>query len=207
MEKFTLEVTQGKYETAKEVRLAGQIPMNYYGKGVKNINFSVDYQNFRRVYLKAGRSSIINFIDENKKEFPVLVHQIQYDPVTDDIIHIDVLAVDLNKAITTEVPLVFVGQAPAVKDLSGVFNGFKDVVTIECLPKDLPREIEVSIESLVDFHSSITVADIKAPKGVKIVEDSGVHIATVSAPAAAEEEAPVVATEAEVAAPTEEKKA
>ena len=200
MEKFTLEVTQGEFATAKEARNAKRVPMVYYGKEVENANFSADYQDFRRVYLKAGKSSIINFIDENKKEFPVLVHQIQYHPVTDDILHVDVMAVNLNKPIKTDVPLVFVGQSIAMKDLAGVFTSNRDKVGVECLPKDLPHEIEVSIESLVDFSASIKVRDIIAPNGVTITTAPELNVASVSAPRVAEEEASVVeevATEGE----------
>jgi len=205
MEKFTLEVTQGEFATAKEARNAKRVPMVYYGKGVENANFSADYQDFRRIYSKAGRSSIINFIDENKKEFPVLVHQIQYHPVTDDVIHVDVMAVDLLKPITTDVPLVFVGQSLAMKELAGVFTTNRDRVGVECLPKDLPHEIEVSIESLVDFNASIKVADIVVPNGVTITTAPELNVASVSAPRVAEEEVAVAETETvEEEASTEE---
>ncbi|MBU1683752.1 50S ribosomal protein L25, partial [Patescibacteria group bacterium] len=180
--------------TAKEARNADRVPMIYYGKGVEPTNFSADYQDFKRLYKKAGKSAIITLINESKKEFHVLVHEIQYDPVSDEMIHIDLMAVDLNKPITTEVPLVFIGQAPAVKDLNGTFMSGKDRVMVECLPKDLVHEIEVDISPLVDFHSGLTIADINAPEGVRILDAEDISIATVSAPRA---------EEVEVVAPTE----
>jgi len=197
METYTIDVTQGQYATAKDARNAGRIPMIYYGKGSENVNVSVDYQDFRRTYEKAGKSAIINLKNEEGKEIPVLVHEIQYHPVSDEMIHIDLMVVNLNKVIHTEIPLTFVGDAPAIRELAGMFMNNKDVVNVECLPKDLPHEIEVDISSLVDFNCSITVADVKAPEGVTILDADDINIATVTAPREEEEEAPVEAVAVE----------
>lgn len=188
MDTINLEVTEKVYNTAKEARQAGRIPMAYYGKGVENRSFSVDYQEFRRAYNKGGRSTIMNLKSEGGEEFAVLVQDIQHAPMSDDMIHVDVMAVDMNKPIRTQVPLVLVGEAPAVKDLAGVLMQNKDTVEVECLPKSLVHEIEVNIESLVDFNSSINVGDVTAPNGITILDEDEINVATVSAPRAAIEE-------------------
>jgi len=193
MEKIILDVTQGMYATAKDARKAGRIPMIYYGKDVKPVNFSAEYQEFRRVFNKAGRSAIVTITNESKKEFNVLVHEIQYDPVSDQMIHVDLIAVDMNKTITTEIPLVFKGVSPAVKDLGGIFVHNKDKIEVECLPKDLVREIEVDISSLVDFHTAIAIKDIKVPNGIKILDNPNINVATVTASRIEVEEQPVAA--------------
>ena len=188
METINLEVTQGVYSTAKAAREADRVPIVYYGNGVKNQNFSADYQEFRRAYKKGGRSTIMHLVTENKKEYAALIHDMQYDPVTDQVIHVDMLAIDLNKPIHTQIPLVFTGIAPAVKELSGVLVHNKDKVAIECLPKNLVHEIEVDISSLADFHSSITVGDIIVPETIKILDALDINVVSVSAPRAAVEE-------------------
>jgi large subunit ribosomal protein L25 len=200
MEKITLEVTQGVYATAKDARNAKRIPMIYYGKGVKPTNFSADYQDFRRIYKKTGKSAIITIINENKQEFPVLVHEIQYHPVSDNIIHVDIMAVDLNKTLTTKIPFVFVGISAAVKDLGGTLVHSKDGVMVECLPKDLIHEIEVDITPLVDFHCVIRVSDLKIPANIKVLDAPSINVATVSAPRLEEVEVKPVAVEGEVPA-------
>lgn len=182
METIALGVTQSAYATAKAARAADRVPMVYYGKGVKNINFSVPYQDFRRTYAKTGKSTIITLVNEKGEKFPVLVHEVQYDPVTDLIRHVDMMAVDMAKPIQTKIPLKFVGVAPAVKDLGGVFVHSRDAVRVKCLPKDLVHEIEVDISSLVDFKASLTVKDIQVPQGIVILEALTINIATVSAP-------------------------
>ena len=182
METINLDITEGTYPDAKSARAAGRIPIVYYGKGIKNRNFSADYQNFRRAYEKGGRSTIMYFVNEKKEEFPILIQDIQYDPVSDQIVHVDVMAIDMNKTITTRVPLVLVGTAPAVKELGGILVQNKNKVEVECLPKDLIHKIEVDVSPLVDFHASIIVGDLKVPDTIKILDAPDINVATISAP-------------------------
>lgn len=198
MDAIIIEVAEGKYTNAKDARRDGQIPMIYYAKGIESKQFTVEYQSFRKAYKKAGRSTIITLVDEKKEEFPVLVQEVQYHPITDDIAHVDLKAILKGQKLNTEVPLVFVGDAPAVRELGGTLISSKNTVSIECLPKDLPHEIEVDISSMVDFSVSLTVGDIKVPNGVTILDDESVTIATMSAPRTEE-----VVNTAPVAAVTE----
>ena len=195
MEPITIEVAKGKYESSKAARRDGHIPIVYYSKDVKPIHFTAEYQNFRRAYKKAGKSTIITLVDENKEEYAALAHEIQYHPVTDNIIHVDLKAIKKGQKITTDIPLVFVGVAPAVRELAGTFMSNKDVVAIECLPQDLPHEIEVDISGLVDFNISLTVGDIKVPEGIIILDAPEISIGTVSAPRKEEEPEVAVAEE------------
>ncbi|MBN1258240.1 50S ribosomal protein L25 [Candidatus Peregrinibacteria bacterium] len=203
METIKLDVTQGVYDSAKAARAAKRVPMVYYGKGVENTNFSADYQAFRRAYKTAGKSTIIMLVNEKKEEFPVLVHEMQYHPVTDEIWHVDLVAVDMNKPITTSIPFKFAGIAPAVKELGGTFVHSKDSIRVECLPKDLIHELEVDIAGLADFHSQIKVKDIKVPAGYKVLDNPEINVCTVTAPRKEEEIAVAAAVPEGGAAPAE----
>lgn len=205
MDNITLEVKEQEFTNAKQERANGNIPIIYYGKGVQNRSFAVDYQEFRRAFEKGGRSTVYNFQNEKKESVPVLVKDVQYHPVSDEIIHLDVKAVDLNEKVQTSVPLVFVGIAPAVKELGGVLMHNKESVEIECLPNDLVHDIEVDISSLVDFHSSLSVGDIVVPKGIVILDAAEINVATVSAPRSAVEETATPEGAGESAEATEEK--
>ena len=108
METITIEVAEGKYDSSKEARRDGQIPMVYYAKDVETKHFTTEYQNFRRAFNKAGKSTIIDLHDEKGEDFQVLVHEIQYNPVTDEIIHVDLKAIKKGQKIQTEVPIIFV---------------------------------------------------------------------------------------------------
>lgn len=201
MEAIKIEVIKGRSETGREARNKGLIPMEYYAKGIENQHFSVEYQTFRKAYKKAGKSTILYLVDEQKNEYPVLVHKIQYHPVTDMVIHVDVLAIRKGQKISAKVPLVFVGVAPAVRELAGILVSNRDEITIECQPQDLPHEIQVDVSKLVDFHTSITIGDIKVPDGITVLDDKKLSVVTVSAPRKEEEEMakPVAPVEGEVA--------
>lgn len=182
MESITIDVTKNQPGSSKETRKSGRLPIVYYAKDVATVNFSADYQDFRRVYKKAGRSTIVTLIDEDKNEYQALVHELQYHPVTDDVIHVDMKAIKKGEKIETEVPIALIGEAPAVRELGGILVRNKDRIWVKCLPKDLPHEIEVDISGLVDYHSSLTVGDIKAPEGIVITDAPDISIVIISAP-------------------------
>ena len=179
MDPITIEVSKGMYATSKEARKNGRIPIVYYSKEIEATNFSADYQEFRRAYNKAGKSSIITLIDENKEEYEAIAHELQYHPVTDDIMHVDLMAIKKGQKMTTEVPIKFIGESIAIREMSGIFMSGKDTVNIECLPKDLPHEIEVDISPLVNFNTSLTVGDIKVGEEITILDAEDINIATV----------------------------
>ena len=188
METIIIEVAKDKYASAKEARRDGQIPMICYNKEMDPEQFTTDYQNFRRAYKKAGKSAIITLQTDGKDVHKVLVQDVQYAPVSDDMIHIDLMAIRKGQKITTDIPLVFVGESAAVRELGGIFNTHKDKVHIECLPEDLVHDIEVDISPLVDFHTTLSVGDITVPDSITILDAEDISIAGVSQPRAAVEE-------------------
>jgi large subunit ribosomal protein L25 len=195
METVVLEVKTRDAGSARAVRSEGLIPCNYYGLGKENKIFAVDYQTFRRVFEKAGGNTVIELDIDGKDKINVLVQDVDQDPVTDKFTHIDFKFVDLNKEITTEIPLVATGESRAVRELAGTLMINRDVLTVKCMAKNIPHEIEFDISPLEDFHHSIHVGDIKLPEGVEALDDEKLTIATVVAPRA-EEEAPAETEEA-----------
>lgn len=197
--------TRNSDEKVRHLRMNRFIPAIFYGNGEKNVSLKVFEGDFVRLYRSAGESTIIDLdIDEGALKKKVLVHHISRDPVSDRISHIDFINVNMDKEITAHVPLVFVGTAPAVKDLGGIVNTQKSELTVRCLPKHLIHEIEVDISSLVDFHSLLHVEDIKVPENIKIMEGADEVVIMVSAPKEEKEEEPVVAAvEGEEAAKAE----
>ncbi len=190
METVSLEVKTRDAGSARTVRSEGSIPCNFYGAGKENQVFAVDYQTFRRVFEKGGSNTVIELEIDGKDKINVLVQDVDHDPVTDKFTHIDFKFVDLNKEIITEIPLVATGESKAVRELAGTLMLNRDVLTVKCIAKNIPHEIEFDISPLEDFHHSIHVGDLKLPEGVEALDDSKLTIATVVAPRAEEEEAP-----------------
>lgn len=191
--------TRDTVQTASRLRKSKMIPAIYYGKGEKNISLQMDYQSFRKTYIKTGTSQLIDLKIDGKDTKKVLVHEVKFEPVKGTIHHVDFIHVNLKEKITTEVPIEIVGVAPAVKDLGGVMTHVKDVVTVKCLPTAIPHSIELDISSLVEFNAVLHVSDLVVADDVEITDDLEEVIVIVKAPRV-EEEAPAVAEGGEAGA-------
>ena len=194
----------------EKLRKEGLVPAVIYGKGKENINLAVNKIEFNKIFTKAGENSLIDLIiAEDAKPHNVLAHDVQFHPVTSEPIHIDFYEVRMDEEVETEVPLVFINESPAVKDLEGTFITNKTAVTVKCLPANIPHEINVDISKLATFEDTITANDLKIPAGVELLMDPEETIALVNPPRSEEElkelEAEVVENVEAVEA-TEEKK-
>lgn len=173
----TLEITARK---AKESVNIGSIPAVFYGKKITSTPIAVSKINFKKVLSQAGESTIITL--KGEKDFDALIHDVQFDPVTDEPVHVDFYVFEAGQKIEVEVPLVFEGVSPAVKDLQGILVKVIHDLPIKAEPKDLPHNIIVDISSLVDFESVIVAKDLKLPKGVELTIDSEDVIASMAEP-------------------------
>jgi large subunit ribosomal protein L25 len=171
----------------KKGKLEGLMPAVVYGKNVPTESLWVNVLDFRRLIKKAGESTLIDLDIEGKDHRNVIIYEMQRDPVRDQFIHVDFFQVKMDEKIKTEVELVFVGESPAVKELSGVLVKNMDKVEIECLPADLPSSIEVDISPMKTFDDYIYVKDLKIGKGVEIELDLETVVALVSPPRSEEE--------------------
>jgi len=173
----------------KMLRTKGSIPGVVYGRKTKPISLEMDAKEFLNVYRQAGDTDLIDLvIDDKGQEInkKVLVQVVSRDYVTSQPIHIDFYEVEMDKPVTTHVPLVFIGESPAIK-AGGVLVKSMDEIEIEALPKDLPHSLEIDISSLDVFEKTIYVKDIKLPLGVKSLVKEDTPVVTVTAPITEEE--------------------
>ena len=175
----------------RALRQDGLLPVVIYGKDRKPTALTVDAHDFALLFRVAGGNTIVSIDiekeDGTKERKNVLIHEVAVDPVSGKLLHADLLQIKMNEKISTTVPLKFVGDSVAVMDLSGSLLTTADVVEIECLPGDLPHELEVDLALLVDFEAVIHVSDVKAPEGVVILTDPETTVAHVEAPRSDEE--------------------
>ena len=156
--------------TGKKVarlRTQGLMPAVVYGEKVHAQAIAVSLVLFAKVLKEAGESVMVTLNVEGAPH-NVLIHDIAYDPMRGLPIHADFRAVRMDKVLRVKVIVVFMGSAPAIKDLGGVLVKVLHEVEVEAFPQDLPHELTVDISSLVDFNSRIFVKDILLPKGVSI---------------------------------------
>lgn len=184
---------------ASRLRTSGSVPAVYYGGSVEPAALQIDSRGFRKVFEKAGENTIVQLNIEGK-EFPVLVHDVQYDPVLDIVSHVDFLHVDMQKEVTTNVKVVIAGVAPAVKNLGGILDVQKHEIKIKCLPKDLIHSIEVDVSGIVDFHTSVHVKDLKVPSTIKVLDNPEDTVVTATV-IKIEEEKPALTAEVAPGAP------
>ncbi len=190
-----------------QLRRQGFVPAVVYGNGVEADPIQIDAKVLRKVLAQAGTHQLIALQIGSKKPRMTLARDIQIDAVKRSVLHVDFYAVNMREKVTAEVPLVFVGVSPAVKDLNGILVHGLSEIEIECLPADLISSIEVNVEGLTELDSMLTVADLVVPGTIAILSDPESMVAKVEPPRLEEvlEEAPVSA-EPEVLTGAKEKK-
>ncbi|MFC1562626.1 50S ribosomal protein L25 [candidate division KSB1 bacterium] len=171
---------------SKKLRREGKIPGIFYSKDSEPVLFLCELKNLKD--LRSHESRIISLILGDKK-VSGLIRDIQHDPVSDKIIHIDVMGVDLTKEVYVEVPIIVKGTSVGVKAQDGILEHVKREVEIKCLPKDIPEHIEIDVTDL-DIGHSIHVSDIMLEKG-KIISKPEMVLVTVVPPTVTKEEVAV----------------
>lgn len=189
----------------KSLRREGLIPAVLYGHETDSVSLQVEERELSRVLAQAGGHRLIALkIGRSRKPQMALAREVQWDVIAGRPIHVDFYAVVMTEKITTEVPLVFVGEAPAADQLGAMVLQSLDEIEIECLPGDLIEAIEVDLSGLEEIDQAIYVGDLQVPPTVDILTDAEELVAKVTWAAAEEVEeeevVPVAPAEVEVIA-------
>jgi large subunit ribosomal protein L25 len=168
---------------SKTIRRSGLIPGVLYYAGEANVNISVDKLILYHA-LQSGQH-IFEVEQEGDTQF-TMIKELQYHPVTDEVIHIDLMRVRRSEKITISVPLVLIGEPLGVTE-GGVLSQSMTQIEISCFPTDVPDQIELNIEDL-EMNSAKSVADISIDnEDVEILSAEGLNIVSIHPPAAEEE--------------------
>jgi large subunit ribosomal protein L25 len=185
--KLSAQLRSEKNGNIKKVRESGYVPANVYGPGTENKNIKVKEVDFQRVFNAAGESHLIDLTIGGGAPVKVIVKDVQRHPIKGSIIHVDFYQVDMSKKIITEIPLRFVGESRAVKELGGILIKNMDSLEVKCLPGDLVDSIDVDLSGLNNFHDVIRAGDLILPPGIELTEDENETIASVVEPSKEEE--------------------
>ncbi|WP_448873746.1 50S ribosomal protein L25 [Desulfobulbus propionicus] len=156
----------------RQLRMKDMTPANVYSGGTEPVPLQFETANlFKSLLFIHGRNAVITLkVDgDSKGERHVLVQEIQKDPITGSILHIDFLEVDLNKPLNFTVPVEYVGTAKGV-DLGGELQVFKEAVSLRGCPLDIPDLIQADITSLEQGGPGLTYADLPVPTNVEMLE-------------------------------------
>jgi len=166
----------------RSLRNNGTLPAVIYGHGVKPASLSLDRTAFEKVYRQVGESTLLDLVLDGANPVKVLVHGVQHHPVSGEVQHVDFHQVRMDEQLTADIPLKFVGEPKAVKDLGGILVKNLDHLKVECLPSALVHEITVDISGLSEFNQGLTVKDIVVPAGIKVLTPLEELAAVVTAP-------------------------
>ena len=161
-----------------DIRQAGNVPAVFYGFKRETTPISVKKIDFSKVFKEVGETNTLTLVTPTGS-FDALIHEVQHDPVTNEPIHVDFLAVDMTKEVEVDVPLEFIGESAAVKG-GGVLVKSLHEVKIKALPKNTPHNIEVDLGALATMDSVIALKDVALPTGVTLVDDAETVVASVT---------------------------
>ncbi len=188
------EIREVKGKKVGLLRKKGILPIVGYGPQQDNISLQVDSIEFTKIYKEVGNTSLFN-IEVKGKKTPVLIYHLQFDPLTDEIRHADVYAPNLKQEVEVDVPLVFIGESLAVKDLGGELVKNIREFGVKSLPTEIPSELEIDISVLNTFEDRVLVKDVKLPKGVVATRNEDDIIVLVTAHVEVEKELEAEITE------------
>lgn len=191
-------IRQGKQTRSdlKKLRNTGKVPAVVYGYGTKNTSVKVDEVEFIKVIREVGRNGVID-LGVGSKTIKVMVSDYQFDPLKNQITHIDFLAINMTEERTVEVPVQLVGEAVGAKEGGVVEQPLFDL-QVTATPENIPESIEVDITDL-QINDSYSVADIKVSGDFTIENDPEESIVTVVPPTDEPSEEEIEAMEGESA--------
>ncbi|NIA18745.1 MAG: 50S ribosomal protein L25 [Simkaniaceae bacterium] len=191
--KLELEPREAKgSRAAKAVRKDGMVPANYYFHGAENFDVMINQKSLMRA-LHSGNHIFETHLN-NDRQF-VMVKEIQFHPVTDEVIHVDFMRVQRNVKTTFSVHIELQGESEGVKE-GGVLSQNLTILDINCFPTDVPEYIPIDITN-IELNQNLFVSDIPVPKDVEILTPADTLLLSIQPPKVEVEAAEVELDEAD----------
>ncbi len=201
---LTIEKREGTgKEVAKRLRRAGRVPAVLYG-GAAPVNVTVNPKDiFRLIHGHEGGTQLVQLaFGTSTDKRMAIIRDMQLDPVTEDLVHVDLQEVAMDRAIQVTVPLRHVGDAVGVRETKGILEMILREVQVSCLPGQIPEALTADVSNLA-IGDVFTVGQLPVPEGVRVLTDAAQAVATVAPPLAEEEVVAAPATGVVAATPAE----
>jgi len=183
MDKVELKVDK-RQTLGKDVRFLrrqGVTPVHLFGHGIESLALQCGTAELKRILAQAGHTRLISLkVDEEKKPLNVLVREVQKVSLTGELLHVDFYNVKMTEKIKMDVPVVLVGEAPALKLKENMLVQDFHALTVECLPAKIPASIELDVSSLLEVDQAIRVRDITLDDEVALLNDPELVVAKIS---------------------------
>ena len=171
---------------AKKIRKQGKVPAIIYGGERESIPISILMTDLKEILKSEKKGNTILRIHRDNIQVDAMLKEIQYDYLSDNIIHVDFIRVDLNKPIVVSVPIVIKGESIGVKVEDGIFDFVTREVKLSCIPAKIPKEIEVDVSELHIGHS-IKVESLQFGEDIQLISDPSSVICSVTVKGKVEE--------------------
>jgi large subunit ribosomal protein L25 len=148
----------------------GKLPAILYGHDTEPVPVTLDRLEFQKVFVKSGRTHLVDLVLDGERTEKVLVREIQTHPRRQGPIHVDFYQVNLQEKIEVDVPVHLVGESAPVKSGDGDVLQPLHSIRVECLPSDIPEAFEVDISPLDEIEAELRVSDLKVPSGVTVLD-------------------------------------
>ena len=180
-----IELKVNKRETlGKKVRFLrrqGITPVNLFGHGIESVSLQCDTARLQRVLTEAGKTRLISLKFDNEREArPAVISGVQAEPRTGGLLHVDFHQVRMAEAVKVKVPIVLVGEAPALKSKDNMLVQELNALTVECLPAQIPPSVELDLSSLTETEQAVRVKDIELGKEVTILNGPELVVVKIS---------------------------
>jgi len=190
----------------RRLRRQGLVPAILYGARSEPVPLSLSASDVQRALHahEGGGVLVMLRLPGEVEARTAVVRDLQFHPVRETLLHVDLQAVRMDEEITVEVPIRVVGEAAGVKEQSGILAVLLRAVEVACLPSLIPERLDLDVSAL-RIHDVLTVADLRLPEGVRVMTAGSQAVVTVSPPTAEEAPPPAAAPAAEPEVVTERK--
>lgn len=171
---------------ARRLRAQGFVPAVLYGEAMASTPLILNKKDLIKILrLESGENTIFK-VAVDGDAYDVMIKEMQVDPATDELLHVDLIRISMDKPIRVTVPVVHHGEPIGVKTEGGFIDFVTREVDVECLPRDIPESLAIDISEL-HIHQSFKVEAMAVPAGIKVLTDPGAVLVLISLPHKEEE--------------------
>jgi large subunit ribosomal protein L25 len=184
---------------ARRLRAQGFVPAVLYGESMDTTALVLNKKDIVQILrLESGENTIFK-VAVGADTYDAMIKEIQVNPATDELQHVDLIRISMDKPIKVTVPVEHHGEPVGVKTEGGFVDFVTREVEVECLPRDIPESLDIDISEL-HINQSFKVQGMTVPAGVKVLTDPNTVLVLISMPHKEEEPFPGEKPEGEVAA-------
>ncbi|HEY93492.1 MAG TPA: 50S ribosomal protein L25 [Dehalococcoidia bacterium] len=167
---LTVHTREIRGKKVKILRRQGITPVHVFGHGIEPEALQCDTINLQKVLAQAGTTGIVGLkVDKSRKKRNVMVREVQKEPRSGQLLHVDFYQIRMEEKLKVDVPIILIGEAPALKLKENFLSHELDSLSVECLPDDIPNHIEVDVSILEEADQSIHVEDIVLGEGITVL--------------------------------------